>query len=96
MRGCYAARVSCITPAARFGLPVSLAANMPELEKVYNDECAKLGKQGFISMPPSEFHHTWVADDPDAAWNEIGKYLLHEAMTYGSWQTPDIRSAVTL
>jgi hypothetical protein len=73
---------------------VSLAANVPELETVYNDECAKLGTQGFISMPPAGFHHIWVADDPDAGWNEIGSYLLHEAMTYGSWQTPDIQSAV--
>jgi len=80
--------------AARFGLPISLAANMPELEAVYNEECAKHGTQGFISMPPAGFHHTWVADDPDAAWDEIGKYLLHEAMTYSAWQTPDIRSAV--
>jgi hypothetical protein len=39
-------------------------ANMPELETVYNEECAKLGKQGFISMPPAGFHHIWIADDP--------------------------------
>ena len=35
-----------------------------------------------------------VATDPDKAWAEVGKHLLHEATTYGSWQTPDIRSAV--
>ena len=80
--------------AARFGLPVSLAANMPELEAYYYEQCAKFGTQGFITMPPAGFHHIWVADDPDQAWNEIGTYLLHEAMTYSSWQTPDIRSAV--
>lgn len=85
---------AAVRRAARFGLPISLAASMPELEAVYYAECEKHGKQGFITMPPAEFHHVWVADDPDAAWNEIGGYLLHEAMTYSSWQTPDIKSAV--
>src|SRR5437879_3135253 len=29
-----------------------------------------------------------VADDPDRAWAEIGKYVLYEAQTYASFQTP--------
>jgi hypothetical protein len=37
---------------------------------------------------------THVAADPDKAWHELGNHFLHEAATYASWQTPDIRSAV--
>jgi hypothetical protein len=36
----------------------------------------------------------YIAEDPDKAWAEYGKYFLHEATTYASWQTPDIHSAV--
>lgn len=85
---------AAVRRAARFGLPISLAANMPELESYYYEQCTAFGTQGYITMPPAAFHHVWVADDPDQAWNEIGHHLLHEAMTYSSWQTPDIRSAV--
>jgi hypothetical protein len=30
----------------------------------------------------------FVAEDVDAAWDEIGKYLLHDAMAYSEWN-PD-------
>ena len=30
----------------------------------------------------------FVADDVDAAWDEIGKYLLHDALAYSEWN-PD-------
>ena len=36
----------------------------------------------------------WVSDDPDRTWAEIGPHLLHDAMTYASWQPPNHRSAV--
>ena len=29
-----------------------------------------------------------VADDPEKAWAEIGEYVLYEAQTYASFQTP--------
>lgn len=35
-----------------------------------------------------------VAEDPDRAWAEFGRHFFHEASTYASWQTPDIKSAV--
>jgi hypothetical protein len=37
---------------------------------------------------------THVAEDPDQAWAELGQHFFHEASTYHSWQTPDIKSAV--
>ncbi|HEV3369293.1 MAG TPA: LLM class flavin-dependent oxidoreductase, partial [Acidimicrobiales bacterium] len=29
----------------------------------------------------------FVADDPDEAWNEIGEFLLRDAVSYGSWNS---------
>lgn len=81
--------------AVRFGLPLATAANLPELEAYYYQLCEEKGvKNGFCFMPPEGFFMIHVASDPDKAWKEIGHHLLHEAATYASWQTPDIRSAV--
>lgn len=80
--------------AARFGLPMFLAASMPEVETYYYEQCKEHGTQGFAMAPGADFAHHWIADDPDKAWAEVGQYLLHEAALYGSWQTPDISSAV--
>jgi alkanesulfonate monooxygenase SsuD/methylene tetrahydromethanopterin reductase-like flavin-dependent oxidoreductase (luciferase family) len=80
--------------AARFGLPLMTAANLPELEAYYYAQCAERGVQGFCIMPPAHMSHIHVAEDPEKAWAELGTYFLHEATTYASWQTPDISSAV--
>jgi alkanesulfonate monooxygenase SsuD/methylene tetrahydromethanopterin reductase-like flavin-dependent oxidoreductase (luciferase family) len=80
--------------AARYGLPFFPAANMPELEAYYYEQCAAQGRDGFCMMPSDHTTMIMVAEDPDKAWAEIGQYLFHEAHTYAGWQTPDIRSAV--
>jgi hypothetical protein len=35
----------------------------------------------------------FVADDVDAAWDEIGRYLLHDAMAYSEWNPDNTVSA---
>ena len=80
--------------AARFGLPMFAAANMPELETYYYEQCAEHGTQGFFMMPGAETVMLHVAEDPDRAWAELGTYFLEEAAVYRSWQTADISSAV--
>jgi alkanesulfonate monooxygenase SsuD/methylene tetrahydromethanopterin reductase-like flavin-dependent oxidoreductase (luciferase family) len=80
--------------AARFGLPFFPAANLPELEAYYYEQCAANGTEGFCMMPGAKTVMLFVAEDPDKAWAEIGENLFHEAWTYHSWQTPDITSAV--
>jgi alkanesulfonate monooxygenase SsuD/methylene tetrahydromethanopterin reductase-like flavin-dependent oxidoreductase (luciferase family) len=80
--------------AARFGLPLATAAYLPELEAYYYEQCREAGTEGFCSMPPGKFSATYVAEDPDRAWTEVGPYMLHEATVYANWQTPDIHSAV--
>jgi alkanesulfonate monooxygenase SsuD/methylene tetrahydromethanopterin reductase-like flavin-dependent oxidoreductase (luciferase family) len=80
--------------AARFGVPFFPAAHLPDLEAYYYAQCAEHGTSGFCMMPGQETAMLHVATDPDKAWAEIGQHFLHEAMTYASWQTPDIRSAM--
>ena len=80
--------------AAKFGLPLSPAAHMPELEAYYYEQCELNGTQGFCAMPGEETHMTFVAEDPDKAWAELGQYFLNEASVYSKWQTSDISSAV--
>jgi hypothetical protein len=70
------------------------AAHMPELEAYYYEQCKEHGTEGFCMMPGADTVMTHVAEDPDRTWRELGKHFLHEATTYASWQTPDIRSAV--
>ena len=80
--------------AAKFGLPLSPAAHMPELEAYYYEQCELNGTQGFCAMPGEETQMTFVAEDPDKAWTELGQYFLNEASVYSKWQTSDISSAV--
>lgn len=80
--------------AARLGLPLSPAAHLPDLEAYYYEQCKEHGTQGFCSMPMSDLSLLFVHEDPDRAWKDLGHHFLHEATTYASWQTPDIKSAV--
>ena len=80
--------------AARFKLPIFFAAPMPELMAYYYEQCQEQGWPGFAMMPEAGFCHQFIVEDPDKAWAELGHHLFHEASTYASWQTPDIKSAV--
>lgn len=86
-------KVAC-RRAARFGLPISLAAHLPELEPYYYEKCEEYGTQGFMVMPGADTAMLFVSEDPDKTWAELGQYFLNEASTYSSWQTADIKSAV--
>jgi alkanesulfonate monooxygenase SsuD/methylene tetrahydromethanopterin reductase-like flavin-dependent oxidoreductase (luciferase family) len=83
--------------AARFGLGFFPPLGDDHLVEVYRQECERLGKPPGLVLAPSKLQPgtMLVADDPDRAWNEVGPYWLHDAVTYKSWQTPDIRSSVS-
>ena len=74
--------------AARLGFGMFPSIDDPELARIYREECERLGTTpGWVAVPsgpPTLF----VAEDPDRLWAQIGSYLLHDAMTYRSWQ-PD-------
>ncbi|MFI6640965.1 LLM class flavin-dependent oxidoreductase [Streptomyces sp. NPDC050504] len=80
--------------AARFGLPFFPSAHLPELEAYYRQQCAAFGTEGWTMMPPARTTLLHLSDDPDRTWALYGEHFLHEARTYASWQSTDIKSAV--
>jgi alkanesulfonate monooxygenase SsuD/methylene tetrahydromethanopterin reductase-like flavin-dependent oxidoreductase (luciferase family) len=60
-----------ITPAGR------------ELLAAYDQECRKAGRSPGPVMSTSPAVH--VARDPEAAWAEIGRHVLHLVQSYASW-----------
>jgi alkanesulfonate monooxygenase SsuD/methylene tetrahydromethanopterin reductase-like flavin-dependent oxidoreductase (luciferase family) len=74
--------------AARLRLAMFPMNSDAVVREAYFDEARKIGfDRGFVLQPvgPTFVH---VADDPERAWAEIGKYVLYEAQTYASFQTP--------
>jgi len=79
--------------AARLRLPMFPAIGDPALADIYNEECAKVGYQGWIMLPQGPgFVH--VTEDPEKAGAQIGPHALFDAETYAAWQTPGQRSNV--
>ncbi|MGW1711953.1 LLM class flavin-dependent oxidoreductase [Streptomyces sp. NPDC002156] len=80
--------------AARLGLPLFPSAHLPELEAYYKERLVEYGTDGWTMMPAAETPLLHITEDPDRTWAEHGHHFLHEARTYASWQSGDIRSAV--
>jgi alkanesulfonate monooxygenase SsuD/methylene tetrahydromethanopterin reductase-like flavin-dependent oxidoreductase (luciferase family) len=81
--------------AARLGLHFQPAIGDPELERIYLEECERLGHEpGLVAMPPGAVSMVFVSKDPDALWDEIGPNLLHDTTSYKGWQRKGQRSAV--
>jgi alkanesulfonate monooxygenase SsuD/methylene tetrahydromethanopterin reductase-like flavin-dependent oxidoreductase (luciferase family) len=80
--------------AARLGLPFFPSAHLPELEAYYKERLVEYGTEGWVMMPAAETPLLHLAEDPDRAWATHGEHFLHEARTYASWQSAEIRSAV--
>ncbi len=80
--------------AAKRGLAFFPSKNLPELAELYNTELEAHDKTGFCIMPSANQTLNFIAEDPDAAWADLGEYFWNEAKVYQSWQTSDIKSAV--
>ncbi|MFD3438227.1 LLM class flavin-dependent oxidoreductase [Streptomyces sp. NPDC058685] len=80
--------------AARLGLPFFPSAHLPELEAYYQELRTQYGTDGFCMMPAEKTPLLHLSEEPDRTWAEFGEHFLHEARTYASWQSADIRSAV--
>ncbi|MCC7077005.1 MAG: LLM class flavin-dependent oxidoreductase [Acidimicrobiia bacterium] len=85
---------AAVRRAIRFGLPLAPAVDDPELVATYKQLAAENGVEGGFVVRPGKSVMVNVSDDPAASWREYGPYFLHDARTYASWQTPDIRSHV--
>lgn len=58
---------------------------LPELFDVFREERVRLGKPDPGPLPRTAGNFLYVADDPDAAWERIAPYALHETNAYGAW-----------
>lgn len=74
--------------AAKYGLGFISQVASAELRDFYAAECRNNGFEPGVMQFPVEGAPTtvFVADDVDAAWRELGPYLLHDAMTAASYR----------
>ena len=73
--------------AARLGLGMIAGGTNPDLERIYLEACEDYGSPPgfFVNPEPGAITAGFVSEDPDRAWSEIGRYLLHDANMYGRW-----------
>ena len=85
--GCPAA----VRRAAKHGLGFLSQANAAELKELYESQCRAHGHApGFLQFSDGTAPTTvLVAGDVDSAWNEVGRYLLHDAMTAAAYRHGD-------
>lgn len=76
--------------AGRNGLGLLANGGVPGMQAAYEEACRENGfEPGFVLIPERDaVANLFVAEDVDAAWGEIGDYLLHDAMAYSAWN-PD-------
>jgi alkanesulfonate monooxygenase SsuD/methylene tetrahydromethanopterin reductase-like flavin-dependent oxidoreductase (luciferase family) len=81
--------------AGRFGLGLIAQAATPGLTEAYQQACREAGHEpGFVQVPdPAAATAIFVADDVDRAWDELGSFLLHDAMTAAAYRTGEISVA---
>jgi alkanesulfonate monooxygenase SsuD/methylene tetrahydromethanopterin reductase-like flavin-dependent oxidoreductase (luciferase family) len=78
---------AAVRRAARLGMGMLTQGGDASLEKLYRDTCAEYGTtpQLFLNPTGDAPMSSFVAEDPDRAWRELGPYLLHDAQMYAAW-----------
>ncbi|WP_068270195.1 LLM class flavin-dependent oxidoreductase [Aldersonia kunmingensis] len=81
--------------AGRYGLSFLAQASVPGMQEEYEQSCSEHGHQpGITLLPPRDTPSvSFVAEDIDQAWDEIGPYLLHDAQCYAEWNPDNTTSA---
>jgi alkanesulfonate monooxygenase SsuD/methylene tetrahydromethanopterin reductase-like flavin-dependent oxidoreductase (luciferase family) len=81
--------------AGRYGLGFLAQTNLPGMQETYQASCRAHGHQpGFTLLPERDTPSViFVAEDVDAAWRELGPYLLHDARSYAEWNAGNQTSA---
>jgi alkanesulfonate monooxygenase SsuD/methylene tetrahydromethanopterin reductase-like flavin-dependent oxidoreductase (luciferase family) len=82
---------AAVKRAARHGLGVVLQTSQGGLKEFYDNECRAHGEEpGFVQLPAENAPTVvFVADDVDKAWEELGPYLLHDAVTAAAYRHDD-------
>jgi alkanesulfonate monooxygenase SsuD/methylene tetrahydromethanopterin reductase-like flavin-dependent oxidoreductase (luciferase family) len=81
--------------AGRYGLGYLAQADVPGSQEAYEESCKKHGHPPGMTLLPSRDTPTvtFVAEDVDRAWDELGPYLLHEANAYAAWNPGNTTTA---
>ncbi|MCV7077002.1 LLM class flavin-dependent oxidoreductase [Mycobacterium szulgai] len=79
--------VAAARRAGRYGLGMLANANVEGMQEAYEAACRKHGHSpGGTFFPDRKTPSvSFVADDVDAAWAELGEHLLHDARSYAAW-----------
>ena len=64
----------------------------PAVAEAYRAEAERIGWNGGFVITPGGPTYVLAADDPDATWDAVGPYVLHEVQRYTSFQTPGQKS----
>lgn len=82
---------AAVKRAAKYGLGFISQTNSLALKELYESACHAHGHApGFTQFPDTSAPTTvFVADELDRAWNELGPYLLHDALTAAAYRHGD-------
>jgi len=78
--------------AARLGLIFCPAIDDPELESAYREACREQGVGYGLAIGPRAPATTFISEDPERCWQDIGAWLLYDALAYGAWKHPNRRA----
>jgi alkanesulfonate monooxygenase SsuD/methylene tetrahydromethanopterin reductase-like flavin-dependent oxidoreductase (luciferase family) len=81
--------------AGRNGIGFFAQKGDPHLGEVYERSCRDAGHTpGMCMLPPRDMATVvFVADDVDAAWEELGPHLVHDVTSYAAWNEGDTDTA---
>ncbi len=82
---------AAVKRAAKHGLGFVSQINSPELKELYEAQCRAHGHEPQMTQFPDGGAPTtvFVADDVDRTWDELGPYLLHDAVTAAAYRHGD-------
>ena len=75
--------------AARNQMIFQAVSDDPSLAEAYEQEATRVGVEPVACMlvTPGTPTSMFIAEDTDAAWAEIGQYLLNDASRYSDWNS---------
>ncbi|MEU5880075.1 LLM class flavin-dependent oxidoreductase [Spirillospora sp. NPDC047279] len=81
--------------AGRNGIGFFAQGGAPTLAEEYSRAARAAGHEpGLCFIPAADTPTTvFVAEDVDAAWDELGPYLMHDVLTYAAWNPPGTGTA---
>lgn len=73
--------------AGKYGLMFFAQKEDPRLGEIYAETCRANGHEPGLCILPSldSPTTTFVAEDVDKAWEELGSYIMHDAASYAKW-----------